>query len=123
MTACTVDLSAEAANVAVAYPGARLVNFSGRQLLRLPALPMRGEWSPAEVRGLLVCDGWPSQRPQLLVGDELRRSGQEPMNFSRQLIGDEAWFGFSFNAPYSPDHPALIPVIRGWLRRFDGRPG
>jgi hypothetical protein len=82
---------------------------------------MTGEWTPPAVRGLLVCDSWPDQRPQLLVGDELRRNGNVPANFNRQMIEDEAWFGFSFSAPYSSTHPALIPVIRGWLRRFDGR--
>lgn len=121
MTATTVDLAAAVAAVSATYPGAELLDVPSRQLIRLPALPMTGEWTPATVRGLLVCDGWPEQRPQLLVGDELRRNDQEPPNFSRQLIEDEAWFGFSFNASYSPDHSALLPVIRGWLRRFDGR--
>ncbi len=121
MTATTLDLNTEAEAVANAYPGATLLDVPERQLIRMPALPMTGAWTPATVRGLLVCDGWPAQRPQLLIGDELRRNTQEPPNFSRQLIEDEAWFGFSFNAPYFPNHPALIPVIRGWLRRFDGR--
>lgn len=122
MTATTLDdFRTAAATVADAYPGAALLDVPDRQLIRLPQLSMTGEWTPDAVRGLLVCDNWPTQRPQLLIGDELRRNGQEPANFSRQLIEDEAWFGYSFNAPYSPDHPALIPVIRGWLRRFDGR--
>jgi hypothetical protein len=116
-----MDLDDAIAAVANAYPGAKLLDVPGRKLLRIPALPMSGVWSPANVPGLLICDNWPEQRPQLLVGDELRRDGAEPQNFSRQLIEDEAWFGFSFNAPYSADHPALIPAIRGWLRRFDGR--
>lgn len=121
MTAATLDLNAEVVALADAYPRAGMLDVPGRQLIRLPALPMTGEWTPTPVRGLLICDGWPAQRPQLLIGDELRRNEQEPPNFSRQLIEDEAWFGFSFNAHYLPDHPALIPVIRGWLRRFDGR--
>lgn len=109
------------AAVAESFPGATQVVVPGRHLIRIPAIDMTGEWSPATVRGLLVCDGWPDQRPQLLIGDELRRNGNEPPNFSRQLIGDEAWFSYSFNAPYAAAHPALVPVIRGWLRRFDGR--
>lgn len=121
MSASTLDLASEATAVSEAYPGSALLEVPGRQLLRIPELPMAGQWTPSTVRGLLVCDQWPVQRPQLLIGDELRRNGQEPVNFSRQLIEDEAWFGYSFNAPYSAEHPALIPVIRGWLRRFDGR--
>jgi len=111
----------ELAALANAFPGATLLGVPGRRLIRIPSLPMTGEWTPASVRGLLVCDQWPDARPQLLVGDELRRGGSEPANFSRQLIEDEAWFGYSFNAPYSPAHAALVPVVRGWLRRFDGR--
>lgn len=112
----------EVAALAVAFPGATKLEIPGRQLVRIPELPMSGEWTPATVRGLLVCDQWPSQRPQFLVGDELRRNGDTPVNFSPQLVGDEAWFGYSFNAPYQPEHPALVPVVRGWLSRFDGRP-
>lgn len=122
MTATTMDLEATVAAVAEEYPGATMLDVPGRTLIRIPALSMSGTWSPATVRALLVCDNWPEQRPQLLIGDELRRNGGEPPNFSRQLIDDEAWFGYSFNAPYAADHPALVPVIRGWLRRFDGRP-
>jgi hypothetical protein len=107
--------------VAKSFPGASRVDGPDRRVIRIPELPMTGQWTPAAVRGLLVCDAWPQQRPQLLIGDELRRNGTEPTNFSRQLIADEAWFAYSFNAPYSPQHPALVPVIRGWLRRFDGR--
>lgn len=103
------------------FPGTTQVVLPGRHLMRVPHIEMTGEWSPATLRGLLVCDTWPDQRPHLLIGDELRRRGNEPANFSRQLIGDEAWFSYSFSAPYSPAHPALVPVIRGWLRRFDGR--
>lgn len=110
------------AAVGKSFPGTTQVVVPGRHLIRVPRIEMTGEWSPATVRGLLVCDSWPDQRPQLLIGDELRRSGNEPVNFSRQLIGEEAWFSYSFCAPYSPAHPALVPVIRGWLRRFDGRP-
>ncbi len=104
-----------------AFPGATPLDVPGRRLVRLPTLPMAGEWSPSSVPGLLVCDQWPAERPQLLVGDVLRRGGREPVNFTRQFVDDDAWFGYSFNAPYSPEHPALIPVIRGWMARFDGR--
>lgn len=109
------------AAVAESYPGATELVVPGRRLIRIPSISMEGQWTPTAVRGLLVCDNWPAQRPQLLIGDELLRNGAEPMNFSRQLIGNEAWFAYSFNAPYVPEHPALVPVIRGWLRRFDGR--
>ncbi len=107
--------------VAQSFPGATRVAVPGRQLVRIPSIAMIGQWTPETVRGLLVCDSWPEQRPQLLVGDELRRNDGEPDNFSRELIADEAWFSYSFTAPYSADHSALVPVIRGWLRRFDGR--
>jgi hypothetical protein len=55
------------------------------------------------------------------MGDELRRHGAEPANFSRELIGGEAWFSYSFTSPYASTHPALVPAVRGWLARFDGR--
>jgi hypothetical protein len=109
------------AAVAESYPGAARLAIPERRLIRIPALTMSGAWTPGTIRGLLICDSWPNERPQLLVGDELRRDGTQPVNFSPQLVGDEAWFGFSFNAPYSVENPALIPVIRGWLGRFDGR--
>ena len=111
----------QVAAVAKSVEGAAPITVPGRRLIRIPDVPMTGEWTPPTVRALLVCDNWPSQRPQLLVGDELQRNGAEPPNFSRQFIGDEAWFAYSFNSPYSPEHPALVPVIRGWLNRFDGR--
>jgi hypothetical protein len=107
--------------VAAAFPGANVLDVPGRRLIRLPSVAMAGPWSPASVRGLLVCDSWPGERPRLLVGDELRRDGAVPANFSAEFIAGEAWFGYSFNAPYSPSHPELVPVIRGWLARFDGR--
>lgn len=109
------------AAVAASFPGTAPMVVPGRRLIRIPSIPMAGQWSPNSVRALLVCDNWPSLRPQLLIGDELRRHDAEPTNFSRQLVGDEAWLAYSFNAPYAADHPALVPVIRGWLARFDGR--
>lgn len=112
----------EAANALQhAFPGTKLITEGDRKFLRIPELPMSGAWTPDRVRGLLVCDNWPAQRPQLLIGDELRRNGADPANFSRQVLNGEAWFGFSFSSPYSPDYPALVPVVRGWLGRFDGR--
>lgn len=121
MTGADGPFMVEVAALTQAFPGSAVADVPGRRLVRIPKLPMTAQWTPGSVRGLLVCDSWPDQRPQLLVGDELRRNGTEPANFSRQLIDDEAWFGYSFNAPYSPQHPPLIPVVRGWLRRFDGR--
>jgi hypothetical protein len=112
----------EAAAVAVAFPGTTVMNIPGRLLLRIPAVTVREPWSPSSIRALLVCDTWPAQRPRLLVGDELIRAGAPPQNFNRELIEGAAWYGFSFNAAYLPEHPALVPVVRGWLRRFDGRP-
>ena len=112
---------AEVAAVAVSFPGSLIVPEPGHRLVRIPALPMRAPWSPSTVRGLLVCANWPAQRPQLLVGDELRRDGAAPANFAPQYAADEAWFSYSFGAAYDPSHPALVPVIRGWLKRFDGR--
>jgi hypothetical protein len=57
----------------------------------------------------------------LLMSADLLRDGATPANFGTQYVGDEGWFSFSFNTPYSAAHPALAPVLRGWLRRFDGR--
>lgn len=110
-----------AAAIAMAFRGAEVLDVPGRQLIRLPAVSMSGQWSPEVVRALLVCDAWPGARPRLLVGDELHRDGVEPASFSRELIEGEAWFSYSFNAPYTVQHPELVPVIRGWLARFDGR--
>ena len=107
--------------MSVAFIGSTVVDVPGRRLIRIPDVEMTGGWSPTNVRAILVCDGWPEQRPRLLIGDELCRAGVEPQNFSRELLGGEAWFGFSFNAAYTADYPALVPVVRGWLARFDGR--
>ncbi|MHB1739170.1 MAG: hypothetical protein ACYCXA_06730 [Actinomycetes bacterium] len=112
----------EVAALARVYPGARLLDLPGRHVVLIPELRLADEqWSPLVVRGLLICDLWPNQRPQLLVEASVKRHGQAPANFSRQLLADEAWFGYSFQAPYNASHPALVPVVRGWLRRFDGR--
>jgi len=104
------------------YLGALLLDVPGRLLVRLPAVSLKSaEWSPSPVRALLMCDGWPNQRPQLLVGDELRRNGADPANFGRQYQAGDAWFSYSFQAPWDPARPGLVPAVRGWLARFDGR--
>jgi hypothetical protein len=104
------------------YPGTTLQDVPGRRLVRLPSLSLKSaEWTPNPLRALLVCDSWPSQRPQLLIGDELRRRGAEPVNFARQYQAGESWFGYSFQAPWDPARPRLVPAVRGWLTRFDGR--
>jgi hypothetical protein len=116
----------EVAALTATYPGATLLVppllTANRRLVHLPALPMSTPWSPASVAALLVCDGWPAGRPQLLVHQSLKRDGAAPVNFSAQYVEGDSWYSFSFNAPYDPAHPALIPVVWGWLRRFDGRP-
>jgi hypothetical protein len=108
------------------HPGAHLLVTplltANRRLVRLPAVQMTGEWSPTLVPALMVCDGWPQTRPQLLLHDSLRRKGASPPAFSAQYVEGDAWFSYSFAAPYDPSHPALVPVVRGWLQRFDGRP-
>jgi hypothetical protein len=112
----------ELAALARVHTGATLVEAPGRRVVRLPTLALTSaDWSPNPVRGLLLCDKWPNQRPQLLVGDELRRKGAEPVNFSRQFQAGESWFGYSFQAPWDPARPSLVPAVRGWLARFDGR--
>jgi hypothetical protein len=124
--AALAALIGEVAALAVAYPGAALLVppllTADRRLVHLPALPMGDPWSPASVAALLVCDGWPAARPQLLVHQSLQRDGAPSANFTAQYVEGDPWYSFSFNAPYDPAHPALIPVVRGWLRRFDGRP-
>jgi len=118
----TPPLDDEVAALNNVFGGAELLSVPGRHIVHLPSLGLPDpQWQPQTVRGLLVCDAWPDQRPQLLVEDTLLRRGQAPVNFNRQFIADEGWFGFSFQAPYDSRHPALVPVLRGWLRRFDGR--
>jgi hypothetical protein len=116
------EFDSEYQAVKLAFPGSALLDVPGQRLIRLPGVAFSEPWSPSRVRAMLICDAWPGQRPRLLVGDELLRNNAAPANFNRELIAGEAWFGFSFNAPYSSTNPSLVPVIRGWLRRFDGRP-
>ena len=71
--------------------------------------------------GLVITDGWPQNRPQLLIDAAATHGGQAPANFSRQLLADRAWYSYSFNAPWDPARPQLVPAVRAWLRRFDGR--
>lgn len=106
----------------VAWPGAERLAVTDRALLLVPGIRMAGVWAPTSLDGLVVADGWPQARPQLLVDAVLTRSGQPPANFSRQYLADRAWYSFSFNAPWDPDHPSLVSAVRAWLRRFDGRP-
>jgi hypothetical protein len=124
--ATLASLLREVDALAVAYPGAALLVppllTANRRLVHLPALPMTPPWSPSGIAALLVCDSWPGARPQLLVHQSLKRDAAAPANFTAQYIEGDSWYSYSFNAPYDPAHPALIPVVRGWLRRFDGRP-
>jgi hypothetical protein len=115
-------LGEEAAALAVAWPGAKRLAVAGRALILLPGMGMTGDWAPASIDGLVIADGWPQNRPQLLIDAAVTRSGQAPANFSPQYLADRAWYGYSFNAPWDPAHPQLVPAVRAWLRRFDGRP-
>lgn len=115
-------LSMEVAALAVAWPGAKRLAIAERALVLLSGLRMTGDWAPASIDGLVVADGWPQSRPQLLIDAAVTRSGQAPANFSRQLLADRAWYSYSFNTPWDPARPQLVPAVRAWLRRFDGRP-
>lgn len=118
-------LLTEVQALAASHPGSELLTApattAGRLLVRIPALPMTGDWSPATVPALLDCTAWPQQRPQLLVKATVRRNGSAPQNFTLQYLEEESYYSYSFSAPYTSEHPALAPVVRGWLKRFDGR--
>lgn len=116
------SLDDEISALGVAWPGAKRLPVSDRALLYVPAIPVDGDWAPATLDGLVVADGWPQTRPQLLIDAVLTRSGQPPANFSRQYLADRAWYSFSFNAPWDPARPSIVSAVRAWLRRFDGRP-
>jgi len=115
-------LSTEIAALAVAWPGAERLAVAKRTLVVLPGIRMTGDWAPDTLDGLVIADGWPQNRPQLLIDAAVTRSGQEPANFSRQYLADRAWYSYSFNAAWDPARPQLVPAVRAWLRRFDGRP-
>jgi hypothetical protein len=116
------SLDDEVSALGVAWPGAKRLAAPDRALVLVPAIRMDGDWAPASIDGLLVADGWPQTRPQLLIDAVLTRNGQPPANFSRQYLADRAWYSFSFNAPWDHAHPSLVSAVRAWLRRFDGRP-
>lgn len=105
----------------MAWPGTRILSVPGRNLILLPGMRVSGEWSPSLVDGLLIADGWPDQRPQLLIDSALVRNGRAPQGFSVQYVADRSWYSFSFNAPWDAASPHLVPAVRAWLRRFDGR--
>jgi hypothetical protein len=115
-------LTEEVAALAVAWPGAKRLAVAGRALVLLPGIGMTGDWAPAIIDGLVIADGWPQNRPQLLIDAALTWSEQTPTNFSRQYLADRAWYSFSFNAAWDSARPQLVPAVRAWLRRFDGRP-
>jgi hypothetical protein len=114
-------LGTEVSALAIAWPGAKRLAGPDRALVLLPRIKMTGDWGPATLDGLVIADGWPETRPQLLIDAVVTRSGQPPANFSRQYLADRGWYSFSFNAPWDPAHPQLVPAVRAWLRRFDGR--
>lgn len=116
------DFDREVAALAVVFPGARRIGEPHEMLVLLPEVAMNGEWTPTPVRALLNCTGWPEQRPKLLVEEAIKRNGVEPPAFSREYFNGETWFSYSFNIPYDPSHSALVPIARGFLARFDGRP-
>lgn len=115
-------LADEVRALKMAWPGSRGLAAPGRALILIPKVRVGEGWSPGVVDGLLVADGWPDQRPQLLMDAVLERSGQAPPNFALQYLVDRAWYSFSFNAPWDPTFPHLVPAVRSWLGRFDGRP-
>ncbi len=115
-------LPEELAALQQVLPGTVLLDVPGRTLVRIPSVTMHAPWSPPEAAALLVCDSWPAQRPRLLISQTLRHNGQTPPNFAPELVADEAWYGYSFNAPWDPAHPSLVSATMAWLRRFDGRP-
>lgn len=118
----SAEFAAEVAALAMAFPGAVCIGDPAQQLILLPNIEMSGEWTPGNVAALLNCSGWPEQRPKLLVADVLKRNGNPPPNFSPEYIEEKSWYSYSFNIPYEGQYPALIPVVRGFLARFDGRP-
>lgn len=120
MTAASLD--GEIPALRIAWPGARRLAEPGRALVLVPAIRMDGDWAPSSLDGLVVADGWPQTRPQLLIDAVLTRGGATPANFSRQYLADRAWYSFSFSAPWDPAHSSLVSAVRAWLRRFDGRP-
>ncbi len=116
------SLDDEISALGIAWPGAKRLAIPSRVLVLVPAIRMNGTWAPADLDGLVVADGWPQARPQVLIDAVLTRGGEPPANFSRQYLADRAWYSFSFNAPWDPAHPSLVSAVRAWLRRFDGRP-
>lgn len=114
------------ARLAESYQGAVLLlqplRDTGERIASLPAVPLGPTWSPSRCPALLVCDGWPDQRPLLLLHESVRQNGAVPTTAATRYVVGHSWVQFSFNASYSAASPSLIPVVRGWLRRFDGRP-
>lgn len=111
--------------LSAAFPGAALLGeplAAGRRLVLLPALTLGRGWTPSPVAGLLDCSRWPHERPILRLHESLRRDGAPPVTVAVDYEAGHGWLQFSFNCPYDPAASALIPVVRGWLRRFDGRP-
>lgn len=118
----SAEFAAEVAALAKKFPGAASIGDPGQQLVLLPDIAMSGEWTPNNVSALLNCSGWPEQQPKLLVASTLQRNGSPPPNFSPEYIEGQSWYSYSFNIPYEAQYPALVPVVRGFLARFDGRP-
>jgi hypothetical protein len=117
-------LCAEVTALRVAFPGAVLLAeplLAGRRLVQLPRLLLGPGWTPRPVAGLLDCTGWPNTRPVLRLHESIRRDEAAPVTVAADYVVGSSWLQFSFNCPYSPDHCSLVPVVRGWLRRFDGR--
>lgn len=108
------------------YPGAAVllqpIRDTNERIVCVPAVQLGPTWSPPQVSALLVCTGWPEQRPLLLLHENLRQNGSIPTAAASRYILGHSWVQFSFNAPYLASSPSLVSVVRGWLRRFDGRP-
>jgi hypothetical protein len=104
------------------YPGAELLELpGGGRAIRIAALrPASTQWTPSQLRGLVVLGNWPESRPVLLVEEAIRWNGSPPANFSSQYLMGETWLGYSFSAPWDANHPSLVGAVLTWMTRFNG---
>lgn len=103
-----------------AFGGAKDVSPSPTSPLHVlfTNLELPPPWTPSPTRALAVFGDWPNDPRPVFVVDPavVGEGGQPPRNPHDAYYLDQAWRGFSWNAPWKGDDP--VRAIQLWINRF-----
>lgn len=115
MTSETIDRLA--AELKVAFPGARTARDGTQTLVRFPSVPFPEGCRPAESEALMVLD--PQAAPQLyLKVIPTRSDGGTPRSTGTTTVAGESWCTFSFNVQWDENRHSGAQFVYARLQRF-----